>query len=65
MDLWLTGAALLGGLTLAWGAARADRRPPRPGRGAFKPWPALMMLGATVALFAAAHLLTLAARGGD
>jgi hypothetical protein len=63
MDLWLTCAALAGGLALAWGAARADRRRP-VGRGVLIPWPALMLLGATVALFAAAHLLTLLGRSG-
>jgi hypothetical protein len=64
MDLWLTCAALAGGVALAWGAARADRRPPGLGRGALKPWPALMLLGATAALFAAVHLLSLVGRGG-
>ncbi len=62
MELWLTFAALAGGLALAWGAARADRRR-RLGQGTLMPWPALMLLGATAALFAAVHLLTLLGRG--
>lgn len=63
MEMWVTGAALMGGLALAWGAARADRRR-RLGAGSLMPWPALMLLGATAALYAAVHLLALLGRGG-
>ncbi|MFN3287615.1 MAG: hypothetical protein ACK40H_04140 [Sphingomonadaceae bacterium] len=63
MEIWVTGAVLAGGLALAWGAARADRRP-RLGTGSLMPWPALMLMGATAALFAAVHLVTLLGRGG-
>jgi hypothetical protein len=63
VELWLTCAALGSGIALAWRAAQADRNR-RPGSGSLMPWPALMLLGATAALFAVVHLLTLLVRAG-